>query len=331
MKINAAIIGSGVGLRHLEAIRNYKGSKVKIIFEFNKNIAILFKKKFPKIMITSSFKKVVEDKNINLISIASYDEFHYSQILSSIKNKKNIIIEKPMCLKPVELKKIFNILKKNKNIKIMSNLDLRTENIFRKIKKEIAKDKLFYIEADYIWGRLNKLTKGWRNKTKNYSLILGTAIHMIDLVMWLINDKPKNVTAYGNKILTKSTKFKKDSFVICNLEFSKNLLVKITANSTDNYNHMHELKVFQKDKTIIHSDKGIEITKKIRGKIQKKILKVKYPMRKNRKILIRSFIDFILKGKKPLMDFKEQFDLMNVCFALEKSLKTNKKVKVRYL
>ena len=94
---------------------------------------------------------------------------------------------------------------------------------------------------------------------------------------------------------------------------------------------MHELKVFQKDKTIIHSDKGIEITKKIRGKIQKKILKVKYPMRKNRKILIRSFIDFILKGKKPLMDFKEQFDLMNVCFALEKSLKTNKKVKVRYL
>ena len=104
MKINAAIIGSGVGLRHLEAIRNYKGSKVKIICEFNKNRAILLKK-FPKIMITSSFKKVVEDKNINLISIASYDEFHYSQILSSIKNKKNIIIEKPMCLKPVELKK----------------------------------------------------------------------------------------------------------------------------------------------------------------------------------------------------------------------------------
>ena len=53
--------------------------------------------------------------------------------LSSIKNKKNIIIEKPMCLKPVELK-IFNILK-NKNIKIISNLVLRTENIFRKIEK----------------------------------------------------------------------------------------------------------------------------------------------------------------------------------------------------
>ena len=38
MKINAAIIGSGVGLRHLEAIRNYKGSKVKIICEFKKAV-----------------------------------------------------------------------------------------------------------------------------------------------------------------------------------------------------------------------------------------------------------------------------------------------------
>ena len=151
-----------------------------------------------------------------------------------------------MCLKPIELKKIFNLLKKNKNVNIISNLVLRTENTFKKIKKEINKNKLFYIEADYIWGRLNKLTNGWRNKTKNYSLILGTAIHMIDLVMWLTNDRPINVSAYGNKVLTKSTKFKKESFVICNLEFNKKLLVKITANSTDNYNHMHELKVFQK-------------------------------------------------------------------------------------
>ena len=331
MKIHAGIIGSGVGLRHLEAIRNYKGSKIDMICEFDKNKANILKKKFPKIQITSSYKKVVENKNINLISIASYDEYHYSQIVSAIKNKKNIIIEKPMCLKQKELEKIFNLLKKNKNINIISNLVLRTENIFRKIKKEIDKDKLFYIEADYIWGRLNKLTNGWRNKTKDYSLILGSAIHMIDLVMWLTNNRPINVSAYGNKILTKSTKFKKESFIIGNLEFNKNMLVKITANSTDNYNHMHELKVFQKDKTIIHTGKGIEITRKLKGIIKKKIIKIKYPMRKNRKILIRSFIDFILTGKEPLMNFKEQFDLMNVCFALEKSLKTNKKIKVKYL
>ena len=34
--IKAAIIGSGIGLKHFEAINGYKNSKVKTICEFNK-------------------------------------------------------------------------------------------------------------------------------------------------------------------------------------------------------------------------------------------------------------------------------------------------------
>ncbi len=45
MKINAAIIGSGIGLRHLEAIENYKGSSVKMICEFDKSKIFFLKKK----------------------------------------------------------------------------------------------------------------------------------------------------------------------------------------------------------------------------------------------------------------------------------------------
>ena len=275
MKINAAIIGSGVGLRHLEAIENYRGSNVKMICEFDKSKIFFLKKKFPKIKITSNFNNVIKDKSINLLSIASYDQYHYSQIIKGIKNKKNLIIEKPMCLKIKELKKIRKTLNKNKNIKIISNLVLRTEPIFQYIKKNINKSNLFYIEADYIWGRLHKLTNGWRTKTKDYSLILGAAIHMIDLVMWFLNDKPKKVFAIGNKILTSKTKFNKVSFVSCILEFPKDIIVKITANSTNIYNHMHEVKVFQKNKTIIQSKEGLEVITTSNNKIKKKKIKLK--------------------------------------------------------
>lgn len=331
MKINAAIIGSGVGLRHLEAIENYKGSNVKMICEFDKSKIFFLKKKFPKIKITSNFNNVVKDKSINLLSIASYDQYHYSQIIKGIKNKKNLIIEKPMCLEIEDLKKIHKTLKKNKNIKIISNLVLRTEPVFQYIKKNIDKSNLFYIEADYIWGRLHKLTNGWRTKTKNYSLILGAAIHMIDLVMWFLNDKPKKVFAIGNKILTNKTKFNKVSFVSCILEFPKNIIVKITANSTNIYNHMHEVKVFQKNKTIIQSKEGLEVITNSNNKIKKKKIKLKYPLKKDRKQLIKSFINNILNEGKPLISLKEQFDLMSVCFALEKSLKIDRKIKVNYL
>ncbi len=274
---------------------------------------------------------MVKDKSINLLSIASYDQYHYSQIIKGIKNKKNLIIEKPMCLKIEDLKKIHKTLKKNKNIKIISNLVLRTEPVFQYIKKNIDKSNLFYIEADYIWGRLHKLTNGWRTKTKNYSLILGAAIHMIDLVMWFLNDKPKKVFAIGNKILTNKTKFNKVSFVSCILEFPKDIIVKITANSTNIYNHMHEVKVFQKNKTIIQSKEGLEVITNSNNKIKKKKIKLKYPLKKDRKQLIRSFINNILNEGTPLISLREQFDLMSVCFALEKSLKIDRKINVNYL
>jgi len=45
MKIKAAIIGMGIGSMHLEAIENYKGSKVKIICEKNKKKLNILKKK----------------------------------------------------------------------------------------------------------------------------------------------------------------------------------------------------------------------------------------------------------------------------------------------
>jgi len=45
MKIVAAVIGMGVGEKHLEAIDSFVGSKVKIICEKNKKKIQILKKK----------------------------------------------------------------------------------------------------------------------------------------------------------------------------------------------------------------------------------------------------------------------------------------------
>ena len=37
-----------------------------------------------------------------------------------------------------------------------SNLVLRVNSLFETLKKRINNKKIFYIEADYIWGRLKK-------------------------------------------------------------------------------------------------------------------------------------------------------------------------------
>lgn len=330
MKILAGVIGSGVGKRHIEAIDDYKSSKVLVICEKNKKKIIQLKKEYPDKIITNDENVIFFNKKINLISIASYDNHHFNQILKCIDHKKNFIVEKPMCLNLTELKKINFLLRSNRDIKMMSNLVLRYNSLFKHIKKNINKKKVFFIEADYIWGRRNKLFQ-WRSKIKNYSLTLGAAIHMIDLVMWLLNDKPISVTSYGNNIATKSSSFRKKSFIIYVLKFKNNLLVKITANASAAHDHFHELRVYQNNKSLINSFLGaytfLTKNKKI---VLKKIIK-EYPDKSNRKNLIRDFIDFLIKDKKKApISHEDQIRLMTVCFYADKSLQDNKEKKIKY-
>ena len=114
MKIKAAVIGMGIGEKHLEAIDKYKGSSVNIVCEKDNKKYLYLKKKYPKKIITKDENIIFKDKKINLVSIASYDHYHYSRIIKAIKYGKNIIVEKPMCLKIEQLKKITKLVKKKK-------------------------------------------------------------------------------------------------------------------------------------------------------------------------------------------------------------------------
>jgi predicted dehydrogenase len=155
--------------------------------------------------------------------------------------------------------------------------------------------------------------------------------HMIDLVMWLINKKPLYVNTFGNDIITKNSKFKKKSFIIYIFEFSNNIIVKITANAVGIYKHFHEIKVFEKKKTLVNSYMGAYMFNSKKKKNKLKRLNYEYPDKQNRKKLIHEFIDNIIQGKrKQNISFEEQYNLMKVCFAADKSLNLKKRIKINY-
>ena len=110
-------------------------------------------------------------------------------------------------------------------------------------------------------------------------------------------------------------------------KFPQNILVKISSNCVAIHDNFHSLKIFSKNETLentiqgpfAHNEKG---TIKIKGK---------YPDKKNRKKLIYNFLDCLInKNIKPIVTQKEQFDLMSICFAVDKSIKLNKTVKIKY-
>ena len=62
-----------------------------------------------------------------------------------------------------------------------------------------------------------------------------------------------------------------------------------------------------------------------------KRLNYKYPDKKNRKKIIQEFIDILVdKKNNSIISFKEQYDLMKVCFAADRSLNLKKRIKIEY-
>lgn len=321
------VIGLGVGLHHFNAYQNNPNTYVKYLCDFDEKKLSKFKNHRDNINLIKNFDQIIEDDEIKIISIASFDEFHFDQIIKAIKFNKHIMVEKPLCLTRIQLKKIQKAIE-SKNLIISSNMVLRTNPRFNYLKKAISKtlSDIYYIDAEYMWGRPKKL-EGWRRNTQNYSLILGASIHMIDLALYLLKKKPVFVKAIGNKFDIGKKIIKSENFIGLDLIFKNNLIVRINTHGICNYPHFHNIRIFSKDYTYSSDINGFfKITKKNQTSIDKD-----YPFKLNRNLIIDSFISKILKKKSGyFVSFKEINILMNICFSAIDSLKKKKLIKINY-
>ena len=331
-KINCAVIGMGVGARHADFYKNYKYTNLIKIFEKDKKKWTRIKKIYPSVQIVKNENEIFKDPNIKLVSIASYDNYHYAQILKSIKFKKNIFVEKPICLYLSQLKEIKKRIEKN-NTNFSCNFILREYLQFKKIKKILKKQlgKIFFIEGDYNYGRLEKIEKGWRGKIPYYSVTHGGAIHMIDLILWFLNELPHEVTSEGNRLIVKNKKFKTNDFTVSLLKFKSGKIVKISSNFGCTIPHHHSLKVFGSKGSIIHDLRG-GILARSRNKA-KKLTKFNHLTNNEKKAnVLKNFVMDILKKRKKTINenCKSIFNSMLVSLAIEKSIKERKKITINY-
>ena len=86
-KIKCAIIGMGVGEKHFEAIKKSNFAEIIAICDFKKSKIKYLKKKYPKIKIFNDAKDIFDLKELDVVSIASYDKFHFEHIKSAYKKK----------------------------------------------------------------------------------------------------------------------------------------------------------------------------------------------------------------------------------------------------
>jgi len=332
MTIKAGIIGLGVGEQHISGYNSHPDCKVVALCDFAKEKRKDVQSRHPEIKMIDDANEILKDPSINVVSIASYDNFHFEQIMKAIENGKHVFVEKPVCLFESEAQRIREKLSRTQ-LKLSSNLILRLSPRLQYVKGLIDTNELgniFYLESDYQYGRIHKLMEGWRGKIDFYSIVYGGGVHMIDLLLWMTNDKIMEVSSFGNNICTRDTSFKFNDMVVSILHFKTGTIAKVACNFGCVKPHFHSLSVFGTSGTFINDYAYGKLYRSRNIDDSPEKIYKKYPGI-NKGDLIYNFIESIIKNTPPHVTSDDVFNTMSVCFAIEKSVQARTKVSVNYI
>jgi len=331
-RLRAGIIGLGVGEKHIEGYQSHPDCEIVALCDFADEKLAMARSKYPNIRLTNNAAELLQEPEIDVVSIASYDNYHFEQIIQALENNKHIFVEKPICLYEHELAQIRAVLTEKPHLRLSSNLILRMSPRFRLLKEMIEAGqlgRLFYIEGDYNYGRLHKIIEGWRGQLDFYSVIYGGGIHIIDLLLWLTTDTIVEVAAYGNKLASQGTSFRYNDMVVAILKFQSGLIGKMAANFGCVFPHFHTLSVYGTKATFTN---GLEYGALFenRDSMQARKIMAAYPG-VHKGDLIHSFVNSILYGSVPEVSTEDVFRSMSICLALEQATHQPGSVIVKYI
>ena len=194
----------------LPSIKN--NPKIKIIKVYTNKY---LRKNNIKLDFTNSLDNFL-NSDFDFVYISSINSNHFKNCKIALENKKNVICEKPICLKPEQLKRLKNIAGKNKKIFLEMN-QYTYHPLFKNIKKKINKKKLgkiFYVKCNFEIPLKDK--KNFRfNKKLGGGALYDVGYYPISILYTVFESK--KIEIIEKKIIkNKKIDYKGNAFIINN-------------------------------------------------------------------------------------------------------------------
>ena len=330
--LRAAVIGLGVGERHIAGYEA-AGAIVTVLCDLDADKRRDLAERHPDKHIAGDPISVLTDPEIDVVSIASYDDAHATQVIAAIENGKHVFAEKPLCLTRAEAVAIRSALRANPKVHLSCNLILRRSPRLQRVRQMINDGEfgsLFHIGGEYNYGRLAKLTHGWRGENPRYSVVLGGGIHLIDQMVWMTGQRVTEVAAFSNGIASANSGFCGDDMAAAILRFESGMTGTLTANYGCVLPHGHELSVFGTKATFINGSPDAKLFRSRDPEQAPLIITDAHPGAEKGD-LVERFIEQISSARPPEIDVDEVFDALSVCLAIDRSRQERRVIEVEHI
>lgn len=190
--INLAVVGYGYWGPNL--VRNFSENEnisLKYVCDLNKKRLEIVKKKYPSLKITSNYKRILNDKTIDAVAVATPTSTHFPLAKLALLSGKHIWIEKPFTENEAQAKELIHLAKTKKKIIFVDHIFLYTEAV-QKIKEMIAKRKIgsiYYFDS-------TRINLGLFQPDTN--VIWDLAPHDISIMLYFMDEMPKSVSVFAS-------------------------------------------------------------------------------------------------------------------------------------
>lgn len=200
-----ALIGCGrIAVNHIKAALNNELSIVAVCDILPKKMESLLAKydlqNDKSITRYADYKEMIKAEKPELVSIATESGIHAEIALYCIKNKINVIIEKPMAMSMEDADKIIEAAKAN-NVKVSACHQNRFNVAIQELRKAIEAGRFGKLSHGSIHVRWNRDhgyydQAPWRGTwAQDGGALMNQCIHGIDLLRWMMGDEIEEV--YG--------------------------------------------------------------------------------------------------------------------------------------
>jgi predicted dehydrogenase/threonine dehydrogenase-like Zn-dependent dehydrogenase len=270
---------------------------------------------------TTDYKKILLDKEVDLVMITTRHNLHAAMVIESLKAGKHVFVEKPLALNEIELKQIQECYyNNNKSSTITVGFNRRFSPFIQKAKALIGSDtsnlnmvatiNAGFISSD-VWIQDMKIGGG---------RIIGEACHFMDLMIFLSGSSIKSIVMSG---LGLSPAENVDNAIIT-LNFANGAhgVINYFSNGSKEYSK-ERIELYSQGRTLI-----IDNFRKMNGFGFKGFSSMSSTIDKGHKTQFQLLINQIKNGGSPIIPFEEIINTTNATFAAIKSLQLGTWVKL---
>lgn len=313
-KLKFGIIGCGrISTRHVDAIINNKdGAELVAVYDIIEKFAMDKKEQYESkikgsnVKVYTDYDEFLNDKNIDVATIATISGYHGKQAMDCLNHDKHILIEKPMTLNIEDADKIIE-LAKTKNKKVCVSHQNRFSPAIQRLRLAIDEGrfgKLIHGSARTLWARDDDYYKEapWRGtKALDGGTLMNQCIHNIDLLQWMMGGEIERILLEADTFIRN---IETEDFGAMLIRF-KNGAIGVVEGSVCVYprNLEETLSIFGEKGTVVIKNGNIDIWK---FEDERNYDNVKLDVANGGHTpLYKDFIDAIKKDREPLVNGEE--------------------------